>query len=380
MPEVFLNGINLGQTELQNALIQRLATDPSSPLEGQIWENSVSHVIKFYNGTSVVTLGASTMDLTAQTGILKGNGAAITAATPGTDYLAPTGSAAALTGFPTFNQNTTGTAAGLSGTPALPNGTTATTQANSDGSTKVATTAFVQSIMTSLAQGIQFKPTATVAATTALAAGAYANGTAGVGATFTVTATGVQTIDGHALALNDLVLLTAQASAFQNGLYTVTTAGASGISLVLTRHVDMDTAGEFSGAMIPVGSTGTAYGNSLWLANPSGTVTVGTTVIPMTELNKAADLIAGSGISISGNTISATGSGVAKYTALIGDGTSTSIAVTHNLGTQDSVAQIRNATTNAKVNCDIVNSSTTVTTFTFAVAPASNAYKVTIVG
>ena len=39
--------------------------------------------------------------------------------------------------------NISGTAAGLSGTPALPNGTTATTQANSDATTNVATTAFV---------------------------------------------------------------------------------------------------------------------------------------------------------------------------------------------------------------------------------------------
>ena len=45
--------------------------------------------------------------------------------------------------FPTLNQNTTGTAAGLSGTPALPDGTTATTQSASDNSTKLATTAYV---------------------------------------------------------------------------------------------------------------------------------------------------------------------------------------------------------------------------------------------
>ncbi len=44
--------------------------------------------------------------------------------------------------FPTLNQNTTGTAANLSGTPDLPNGTTATTQAGSDNSTKLATTAY----------------------------------------------------------------------------------------------------------------------------------------------------------------------------------------------------------------------------------------------
>ena len=57
--------------------------------------------------------------------------------------LATNGSAANLTSFPTLNQNTTGTAANLSGTPTLPNGTTATTQSQADGSTKLATTAYV---------------------------------------------------------------------------------------------------------------------------------------------------------------------------------------------------------------------------------------------
>jgi len=45
-------------------------------------------------------------------GILKANGSGtVSQAGAGTDYLAPTGSAAGLTNFPTFNQNTTGSAA-----------------------------------------------------------------------------------------------------------------------------------------------------------------------------------------------------------------------------------------------------------------------------
>jgi hypothetical protein len=40
----------------------------------------------------------------------------------GTDVLAPNGSAASLTSFPTFNQNTTGTASNVTGIVALANG------------------------------------------------------------------------------------------------------------------------------------------------------------------------------------------------------------------------------------------------------------------
>jgi hypothetical protein len=48
-------------------------------------------------------------------GIVKSNGTIISAATAGTDYLTPTGSAASLTGFPTLNQNTTGSAVSFTG-------------------------------------------------------------------------------------------------------------------------------------------------------------------------------------------------------------------------------------------------------------------------
>ena len=50
---------------------------------------------------------------TTITGLVKGDGTSISAATAGTDYLTPTGSAAGLTSFPTLNQNTTGSAATL---------------------------------------------------------------------------------------------------------------------------------------------------------------------------------------------------------------------------------------------------------------------------
>jgi len=51
------------------------------------------------------------IDITTKTGILKGDGATISPAVAGTDFLAPNGSAAQLTDFPTLNQNTTGNAA-----------------------------------------------------------------------------------------------------------------------------------------------------------------------------------------------------------------------------------------------------------------------------
>ena len=83
--------------------------------------NGFSGSVATATTTPAITLG------TTITGILKGNGTAISAATAGTDYLTPTGSAAGLTSFPTLNQNTTGTAANVTGTVAVVNGGTGLT-------------------------------------------------------------------------------------------------------------------------------------------------------------------------------------------------------------------------------------------------------------
>lgn len=152
--------------------------------------------------------------------------------------------------------------------------------------------------------GLQIKQTATVATVTALPTNIYNNGTSGVGATLIGVATGVLTIDSYVVALGDYVLVTNEVSLANNGLYQCTTAGAVGIAYVLTRAVDMNTPSEFSGAFVPVSYQGTINKNSLWLCNPVGAVTIGTTPIPFTQVNGATDLIAGSGINISGNTIS----------------------------------------------------------------------------
>jgi len=60
-------------------------------------------------------------------GIIKSNGATLSAATPGSDYLTPTGSASGLTNFPTLNQNTTGTASNVTGVVAPAHGGTGQT-------------------------------------------------------------------------------------------------------------------------------------------------------------------------------------------------------------------------------------------------------------
>lgn len=70
-----------------------------------------------------------------------------------------------------------------------------------------------------------------------------------------------------------------------------------------------------------------------------------------------------------------------KFTQTIGDGTSVSIVLTHNLNTRDAVVMIR--TTGApyeQVIADVEMTTLDTTTVRFAVAPTTNQYTITIVG
>ncbi len=76
---------------------------------------------------------------------------------------------------------------------------------------------------------------------------------------------------------------------------------------------------------------------------------------------------------------------IGKYSALIGDGSATAISITqatHALAANGQLlVSLYDASTGAQVFTDVtINNATGAVTATFSVAPASNAYRVVIIG
>ena len=115
-------------------------TIAATGLGGTVTSVSVVSANGFAGTVSTATSTPSITISTSITGLIKGNGTALSAAVAATDYVAPNGalgtpSSGTLTNctFPVLNQNTTGTAAGLSATLAVASGGTGVTTSTGTG-------------------------------------------------------------------------------------------------------------------------------------------------------------------------------------------------------------------------------------------------------
>jgi hypothetical protein len=201
---------------------------------------------------------------------------------------------------------------------------------------------------------------------------------------------GLLTIDSVTLVAGDRVLLVGQTDATQNGVY-IAAVGS------WTRATTEDETTELKGAFWLV-NEGTVNAGTQWIVNNSTAPAVGTDPITIVQFGAVVSYTASNGVQKVGNDFRAqvvAGGGVStgasglqvdttvvarKFSTLIGDAVSTSITVTHNLGTQDVVVSIRDASTNSGVFVDWIANSTSQVTISFLNAPASNAFRITVIG
>lgn len=150
-----------------------------------------------------------------------------------------------------------------------------------------------------VAAGLSYKESVRVA--TAGALPAYTR-TANV---ITANANGaLGSIDGINLSLNNRLLVKNGAVGQDNGIYVVTALGDGGTPYVLTRSSDMDNSSELSGGTTMWVNEGTVNADSAYTLITDGAITLNTTPLTFTNTSGLGQIIAGNGLTKTGNTIS----------------------------------------------------------------------------
>ncbi len=199
-------------------------------------------------------------------------------------------------------------------------------------------------------------------------------------------------MDGVTFASGDRFLAKDQSTGSQVGIYVW-----NGAASAATRATDADTAADLNtGAAVSV-EEGTANAGKTFILITPGPITLGTTALSFTQLAGSSTYTGGAGLTLTGTTF-AVGAGTGmivnaddvavdtsvvcrKYATNVGDGSSTSIAVTHGLGTYDvQVTLYTNSGVRDDVMVEVQRTSTTVVTLVFGTAPASAAYRAVVFG
>jgi hypothetical protein len=274
----FLTSINLNQNELLNASLQKLGSDPTNPVTGQIFYHTGENRIKYYDGSGWIPLtddilGAAPIQI-ADDG--QGNiTISIDEAVASTDGAGGSRGTLSATDKEKLDDATAeNTANTLVERDANGNIRVSDPVVDSDAATK----AYVDAT----AQGLDIKLSVR-AATDA-----------------PVTLSGTQTIDGVPLVAGDRVLVKEQTDATENGIYVV----ASG---AWARSEDADEDSEVNPGMFTFVEEGTTYENTGWVVATDGAITLGTTSIEFVQFSGAGLITAGGGLTKSGNTIDVVG-------------------------------------------------------------------------
>jgi hypothetical protein len=215
-------------------------------------------------------------------------------------------------------------------------------------------------------QGISWKEPVRVAATSNYAA---SNNGSGV---LTASGNGALSLGGiSSFTAADRVLLTAQTTAADNGIYVVTNAGGASAQAVLTRAGDADSSDELQSAAVFVGEGSEA--DKAYVQTTDGSITLNSTSLAFVAFSNST-VTAGDGLGSSGSTLSVNVTGaleIASDTVQVAAGGITASHIATNAVTSAELAD--NAVDTAAVADDAVTAAKIATDAVTADAIAANA-------
>lgn len=333
MARKILVPFDFGKNEIQNAVIQVLASAPGSPVPGQVYYDSVLEAL--------ITRGASTW-----------KNPRARADHTGTQLAATISDFDTAVRTSSLNQMVAPTADLSINSHKLTN--------VSDGTAAGDAVNFGQ--LSGVLNGRTFKDSVRAATT--------ANGT------LATAFANAQVIDGVTLATGDRILLKNQTTGSENGPYTVNASGAP------TRAVDADGSGELRAGSSMFVQEGTVNGDLQYTLTTNGTIVIGTTSLTFATTGAGTTYTGSGGVTVAGSVISLdTTVATRKFTsATIGDNSATTIAVAHGLATLLVQVQVFDNATGTTVECDVTRTSSSNVNLVFAVAPTTNQYSVVVQG
>ena len=148
-----------------------------------------------------------------------------------------------------------------------------------------------------------------------------------VATTANITLSATQTIDGVAVIAGNRVLVKNQSTASQNGIYVVA-AGA------WSRSTDANTSAKVTAGMFTFAAEGTVNADSGWVLTTNDVITLNTTPLTFTQFSGAGQIVAGNGLSKTGNTLNV---GTANAARIVVNADNIDLATAGTTGTYRSV-------------------------------------------
>ncbi len=379
-----ITNIDLAQNELQNTAIQRLATAPGSPVKGQIYFNTVHNRLFCYNGSEWIGADSVGATMTGDNIITAINGSnslidddnlsqgvrdAVSKAHDTHSISDVTGLQDTLDGKVDDSQVLTNVPinAEFTDTVTTINGKTGTIDKADITALGIPAQDTTYTTFTTTKDGLVPKTTSSNTTDYLRRDGTWASPPD----TEYTLPTATSTVLGGIKSGTDITIDASGNVSVNDNSHEHTIENVTGL------QDDLDLKETIAGAAT---KASTAESNAKTYADGLITDLLGSAPTTLDTLNELAEAL-GNDPNFATTVTNSLATKTSKFTQTIGDGTSVSIVLTHNLNTRDAVVMIR--TTGApyeQVIADVEMTTLDTATVRFAVAPSINQYTITIVG